>query len=1095
MISYNFLDARQRIVRSLRIALLATLLAATAATAAPNQGPPRPSNLECRSGVTAVGLTWTGNKFATAYRVERGADESSAVEIAETSATSFVDETTPVGQTQMWLVRSVDGKGNASVAVSCTATAIGPGNKPFLGPPIPSYEDRTLLTFGAPSAAKTSYGMSVELRRVPSPGWQARLLVGILAEDGTVAAELAALPAALPSGDSTFTDSIDIDALALALPVGSYTLRGTLVVAPAGELPAELTEAAGILSGTFEPTMSFISTPDDSLRVLDYGDDEIAAYWAAIGSGNADTAYKAVSALMNHYRDRGLYAESEQEVLVAADFDVLLPYRHILRYWAVDDRLLAGDHPGAVGLLTELIDQAPAGTGFLGEPYRARGLFDLAALHRRVDNHEAVHATLAQLITEEPMFHRPTVRSLYGESLLELGEQQQAQAVFQDIVDSAERCTLNEREPCPTIPQVVSAEEWIELIQSPREWFRPQPEELLQILETVVANRDLEMLETIVPDSGLRFVVGAGEHSRARWSTLRRFFDDALALSPELSLQVRPAYGPRQSVVLSGLAPAVGAGPGRAVVLTLESTPFGWQWSRVAGIMAMSQLADDDGDWDPCSLDPVTGLPTCPQPPPPSTPPPVGGTPARLHIQAPWASGAHMRAGGLSDDLSILQNGEMVVDLLVDLLSPLNDSCGNSVPGYLYGLGTHTNEDHFAIDFTQGHTFFCIFGVCVTPPGAILGEVLEALADTLLGSPTTTPAYDDPVLAARAGLVIDSDCSFDDGDTDSDHANRVEVAVWDRNDPVSIARLLETVPSNSATKGELLNNTQADYWLRYLHLRKDLDCPSRGSWVEQGQVIGRIDDTGNSFTSHLHFVVRHRPDTDAHVTSNWPSAVQIIDGDHIGHDDNGACIKSHNELSRSDTDGDGILDPFDNCTTVPNPDQLDVDFDMIGEACDDNTSCPWDATEDWDGDGTMDACDSDLDGDGVDNDVDACPFFDDAIDLDGDGEPDECDNDVDGDGFSELCQADHAFACGCLKDEEPADPNSAGDHDGDGIDSLTDSCPCSDFNPTCEDLVDLPPPGLGGAAAAEWGEPHGPGSPYDPYGPGGSPHGPGGQFP
>jgi hypothetical protein len=50
-----------------------------------------------------------------------------------------------------------------------------------------------------------------------------------------------------------------------------------------------------------------------------------------------------------------------------------------------------------------------------------------------------------------------------------------------------------------------------------------------------------------------------------------------------------------------------------------------------------------------------------------------------------------------------------------------------------------------------------------------------------------------------------------------------------------------------------------------------------------------------------------------------------------------------------DTDGDGRLDPSDNCPNVANPGQSDIDGDLLG-----------------------DACDPDADGDGVANGVDAC---------------------------------------------------------------------------------------------------------------------------
>lgn len=132
------------------------------------------------------------------------------------------------------------------------------------------------------------------------------------------------------------------------------------------------------------------------------------------------------------------------------------------------------------------------------------------------------------------------------------------------------------------------------------------------------------------------------------------------------------------------------------------------------------------------------------------------------------------------------------------------------------------------------------------------------------------------------------------------------------------------------------------------------------------------------------------------------AGADVIGGDATGGDVGGGDASG----GPADTDQDGIDDRLDNCPTVYNPDQVDLD-----------------------GDGRGDACDPDIDGDGADNVIDCAPRnpavspF--APELCGDGVDNDCDSATDEEGAAD-CQ--DFFV----------------DRDGDGAgDPLTRRCLCA----------------------------------------------------
>ncbi len=134
-----------------------------------------------------------------------------------------------------------------------------------------------------------------------------------------------------------------------------------------------------------------------------------------------------------------------------------------------------------------------------------------------------------------------------------------------------------------------------------------------------------------------------------------------------------------------------------------------------------------------------------------------------------------------------------------------------------------------------------------------------------------------------------------------------------------------------------------------------------------------------------------------------------LDGDGIGD----AC-----DL---DIDGDTVPNAADNCPTVPNPDQADADGDGTGNVCDadpdddddgygDISEVAW-GSDPADASSTPDVCDGvDNDGDtlvdeGYDLNSNGLPDCSDpTVDTDGDGIPNPDDPDDDGDGFSDLIE-------------------------------------------------------------------------------------------
>ncbi|XP_076394197.1 thrombospondin isoform X3 [Megachile rotundata] len=244
-----------------------------------------------------------------------------------------------------------------------------------------------------------------------------------------------------------------------------------------------------------------------------------------------------------------------------------------------------------------------------------------------------------------------------------------------------------------------------------------------------------------------------------------------------------------------------------------------------------------------------------------------------------------------------------------------------------------------------------------------------------------------------------------------------------------------------------------------------INTKCRVGWAGDGLVCGIDRDSDGIPDRNLRCLDRRCQMDNCPTTPN--SGQEDADHDGIGD----ACDP--------DADNDGEPNSSDNCPLVPNPGQEDTDLegpDSVGDACD---NCPLDKNpkqEDTDYDGIGDACDDDIDDDGISNDADNCPRKENQnqADTDLDRIGDACDNcpyvrntnqlDRDGDGVGDDCDNDNDTDRDGRQDDMDNCPDIANpgqndvDHDGkgdacdddidgDGIENHQDNCPFV-YNPS-----------------------------------------------
>ncbi|AOS97602.1 Alpha-agarase precursor [Microbulbifer aggregans] len=541
-------------------------------------------------------------------------------------------------------------------------------------------------------------------------------------------------------------------------------------------------------------------------------------------------------------------------------------------------------------------------------------------------------------------------------------------------------------------------------------WISASLEELYEKIELAIEKKDLSALNNLLAPVGGRFFVRGSEVPEYRGKIidyLQSNIPDSVSIERPENLTLASNNGNLHSIVLAGWE---GLNSLSRLELIVRKNPLGWSWHDVGLSIDSSYANASNQVASGLGLDLDSGMKICDRnscqgvcvtdPELPDSEFCLSDTESDAinyflgddhGIKAPWKNGRSYASG--------------------DELTYISVRCGNGFHGNYYGEDTHLGSDYYAIDFNR------------------VGAQAEAVS----------------ILPGRV-----TDVNFSNGQVWIEH--------WD-------------------THGNRLDIRSTYAHMNPIHV-------SDNDWVSQGQPLGKISDKGKAFGKHLHFEVE-RQDSGGNWVSVMPKKIEGVSRTRVNN--SSKCITSTNVLTISDSDGDGVFAPMDNCPDISNADQKDSDNNLVGDVCDDSDNdgvayywdnCPRVSNPnqgDRDADDIGDACDSDDDNDGVADvkrvcdfvgnpsfrfpenceyhPLDNCPLHPngDQIDSDGDSFGDACDNcaliaqndqeDSDGDGVGDACDLCVGKFDGGDLDNDGTPDGCDPDIDGDGLANDEDGCP------------------------------------------------------
>ena len=562
--------------------------------------------------------------------------------------------------------------------------------------------------------------------------------------------------------------------------------------------------------------------------------------------------WKQLSGLVHRFRVTGEATASNPALQQAVDSDPDGIFSPAFLLWTGDNFLQEARFAEALDAYRQVADRYRDRT-FGGRSWAGIALEQQATCHEALEEtDEAIGALQRASRAQGDDRADAWFRYEIGRVAEAAGRDDEAVRSFRQAADSSDEAPRGE----VSIPDV--ARRAADRLESDRAWVRPSVNELASEVTGALRAGDGDRLRRLA--SPTHFSVGLLGSERQFVETERTLdlFIEELANS-DVSANPAALHGSGGKLYLE-----TRGWNGRlfndSVTLLLSRTRDGFEWSGAA----LRMLPKEDGlDFPDIDL-PHEDPPELPKDPPAGSEVPGSTpvTPADLHMKSPWPKGEHFRGGGIipfSAQLALFASiaaswgpfaGFAFATQL--LIASLASPCGFGPGGLWYGQPTtHVNRDVFAIDFAR----------------------------FVQGVPFLLDAFGKPVLAVAPGFVTFRINSSPTGDPTM--ANEVDIAHITQEE-IFIGIIIEYLTGHKTTP---------KYTSEYLHLDGPNLIPvSVGMFVQQGQRLGRVDDTGLSVSHHLHFSLHDR-DLPTATDSVRPTP---MDGQSLNDWDDGRCLFSTN---------------------------------------------------------------------------------------------------------------------------------------------------------------------------------------------------------